>query len=76
MYTSLKTTVEPGFSKLFKRRKSVYYCQVFTIYRVIYAMIVILVSSKKFNNAWSLLSTGLLSLGSTVVPSKKYYSTM
>ena len=32
-------TVEPDFSKLFERRKNVYYCQVFTIYHVIYAVI-------------------------------------
>ena len=32
------STVEPGFSKLFEGRKNVYYCQVFTIYNVIYAM--------------------------------------
>ena len=34
------TVVEPGFSKLFEKRKNVYYCQVFTIYHVIYIMIV------------------------------------
>ena len=33
------TTVNPGFSKLFEKRKNVYYCQVFTIYHVNYAMI-------------------------------------
>ena len=33
------STVKPSFSKLFERRKNVYYCQVFTIYYVIYAMI-------------------------------------
>ena len=33
-------TVEPDFSKLFETRKNVYYCQVFTIYHVIYIMIV------------------------------------
>ena len=32
-------TVKPDFSKLFERRKNVYYCQVFTIYHVIYAVI-------------------------------------
>ena len=32
-------TVETDFSKLFERRKNVYYCQVFTIYHVIYAVI-------------------------------------
>ena len=32
-------TVKPGFSKLFERLKNVNYCQVFTIYHVIYAMI-------------------------------------
>ena len=32
-------TVKPGFSKLFERRENVYYCQVYTIYHVIYAMI-------------------------------------
>ena len=36
---SSQYTVEPDFSKLFERRKNVYYCQVFTIYHVIYAMI-------------------------------------
>ena len=36
---SEKGTVEPAFSKLFERRKNVYYCQVFTIYHVIYAVI-------------------------------------
>ena len=36
----LTYTVEPGISKLFEKRKNVYYCQVFTIYHVIYAMIV------------------------------------
>ena len=35
----LHSTVEPDFSKLFERRKNVYYCQVFTIYHVIYAVI-------------------------------------
>ena len=34
-----RSTVKPGFSKLFERRKNVYYCQVFTIYHVIYAVI-------------------------------------
>ena len=32
-------TVKPDFSKLFERHKNVYYCQVFTIYHVIYAVI-------------------------------------
>ena len=32
-------TVEPDFSKLFERQKNVYYCQEFTIYHVINAMI-------------------------------------
>ena len=36
---SLYDTVKPDFSKLFERRKNVYYCQVFTIYHVIYAVI-------------------------------------
>ena len=35
----IANTVEPGFSKLFERRKNVYYCQVFTIYHGIYAVI-------------------------------------
>ena len=35
----LAITVKPDFSKLFERRKNVYYCQVFTIYHVIYAVI-------------------------------------
>ena len=34
-----RTTVKPDFSKLFERHKNVYYCQVFTIYHVIYAII-------------------------------------
>ena len=44
---SEKGTVEPAFSKLFERRKNVYYCQVFTIYHVIYAMIANLGKKKK-----------------------------
>ena len=35
----IENTVEPGFSKLFERRKNVSYCQVLTIYHVIYAVI-------------------------------------
>ena len=33
------STVEPDFSKLFEKRKNVYYCQVFTTSHVIYAVI-------------------------------------
>ena len=36
---SKHATVETDFSKLFERRKNVYYCQVFIIYHVIYAVI-------------------------------------
>ena len=32
-------TVKPGFSKLFEMHKIVCYCQLFTIYHVIYAVI-------------------------------------
>ena len=35
----MKYTVKPGFSKLSERHKNAYYCQVFSIYHVIYAMI-------------------------------------
>ena len=35
----LSNTVKPGISKIFENPKNVYYCQVFTIYHVIYAMI-------------------------------------
>ena len=36
----LHYTVKPSFNKLFKKRKNVYYCMVFTIYQhVIYAVI-------------------------------------
>ena len=34
-----RNTVEPDFSKFFERRKNVNYCQVFTIYYAIYAVI-------------------------------------
>ena len=37
--TFIRDTIKPGFSKLFEKRKNVYYCQVFTIYHVIYAVI-------------------------------------
>ena len=37
--TKIDSTVEADFSKLFERRKNVYYCQIFTIYHVIYAVI-------------------------------------
>ena len=33
------STVKPGFSKLFEKLKNFYYCPMFTIYPVIYAMI-------------------------------------
>ena len=63
---ALGCTVKPGFSKLFEKHKNVYYCQVFTIYHVIYTRIANFGKKQKFTNAWSLLSIGLLSPGSTV----------
>ena len=49
--------------------------QKFTIYQMIY-VINELVSGKKFTNARSLLSSGLLSQGSTVVKENEKFSTI
>ena len=74
-----RCTVQPGFSKLFERHKNVYYCQVFTIYHVIYTMIANFGKQQKvwFTNSWSLLSTGLLSPGLPyLVSSDIFYSSL
>ena len=47
VYHNTNCSVKPGFSKLFEEPKNVYYCQVFTIYHEIYAMIASFGEQKK-----------------------------